>query len=178
MYIVSTVVIIVFGLTSTRSQTPTDSPSPIPSVNPSFSPTSHPSNPTNAPSPKPTYSPNYLNAVTLTYDPLSKPWGHLSFDPKNFHCAYYPRNCNNLLDEIGCVQGSRSVGGCRDGHNLYNFSTTCKCNGDPVKLDLSGPTGDDLVDNRIKAEVGWMLEPWATGPPFSISASCEHAKSI
>lgn len=28
-----------------------------------------------------------------------------------------------------------------------------------------------IIDNRIKPEIGWMLEPWASGPPFSIVAS-------
>jgi hypothetical protein len=54
---------------------------------------------------------------------------------------------------------------------LDEWKGQCICRGDPVYSDMSKRVQVQIIDNRIKSEVGWMLEPWATGPPFSLKAS-------
>jgi hypothetical protein len=84
-------------------------------------------------------------------------------------CDKFDKLCNNFLDQIGCVK--RSVQGCNP--DLPNWSGTCKCLGEPVYQDKGSRVSKELLDNRIKGDVGWMLEPWESGPPYNFDLSCE-----
>ena len=110
-----------------------------------------------------------MNDVTVSYDPLKENWQHLSYDPKNFVCDRWEPLCTNFLDQIDCSPQHRSNFGCSP--DLYNFNGTCICHGDPVYQDKGARIAKQMVDNRIKSEIGWMLEPWSAGPPFSVKAS-------
>lgn len=110
-----------------------------------------------------------LNNIEISYNPLSQNWHHLSYDGYDYVCRHYTLLCNNFLDEIGCKQSSRSVLGCNP--DLISFAGTCQCLGDPVAYDMGGRITKQIIDNRIKPEVGWMLEPWSSGPPFSVEAT-------
>lgn len=57
--------------------------------------------------------------------------------------------------------------------DIYNFNGTCKCASPSLNFSVSGARiAKDLVDNRIKADASWMVEPW-TGPPYDVKASYE-----
>jgi hypothetical protein len=94
-----------------------------------------------------------------------------STDRDNFMCFTFKEMCNNFLDQIACEDTSRSILGCNP--DLANWSGTCKCNGHPVWQDKGSRISKELIDNRIKGDIGWMLEPWASGPPFNFDASCK-----
>ena len=119
-----------------------------------------------------------LPDVKVSYDPLKIRWYRAGpYDSKNFMCDEYPVLCANYLDQIGCVTTSRVVQACASGsdaainNTLMAFNGLCQCLGDPYDADMSTRIGEQLIDNRIKAEIGWMLEPWAIGPPYSLVAS-------
>ena len=40
-------------------------------------------------------------------------------------------------------------------------------------MDRTVRIGEQLIDSRIKGEIGWMLEPWQSGPPYSVAVSCK-----
>lgn len=116
-----------------------------------------------------------INDVKVSYDPLAEPWLHLSeWDNKspynNFICENYEPLCTNFLDQIDCSSSNRTITGCID-NQIAKFAGQCICNGDPVYFDMSGRVGEQLIDNRIKGSIKWMLEPWATGPPYSVAVS-------
>lgn len=110
-----------------------------------------------------------LNAVHPTYQPLDHDWLHLHYDSSNFVCDNYEPLCNNFLDGIGCAAANRTVSGCSP--TLTQFKGKCVCTGVPIYMDMGSRIAKEIVDNRIKPEVGWMLEPWSTGPPYSVEAS-------
>lgn len=74
-----------------------------------------------------------------------------------------------FLDEIGCVDSARKVWGCQP--DLAHWNGTCICNGYPTYQDKGTFISKLLIDNRIKNDISWMLEPWADGPPYSVSVS-------
>jgi hypothetical protein len=111
-------------------------------------------------------------------------WNHLSFDSKNFFCDHYELFCEQILDEIGCSHNEtqRINEGCSPGNNLgTDFVGTCTCLS-PIYFDAAGVrVTQQLIQNRIAADVPWMLEPWNTGPPYdmiqSFTSICDTALS-
>ena len=64
----------------------------------------------------------------------------------------------------------RVIGGCKN-DTLNFFDPTCTCNS--PKFALAGPRiAKEIVDNRVKSTLTYMLHPW-TGPPYDITASYE-----
>ena len=119
------------------------------------------------------YPPNdymNLNNVVVSYDPLAQPWWYLPYDSPNFACDHFENLCGNYLEEIGCAPESQLNQGCVNG-DMHSFYGTCICQGNPVYQDRSDRISEQMIDNRIKSEIGWMLEPWTQGPPFSVTAS-------
>ena len=115
------------------------------------------------------FSQSSVQNVTISYDPLRKNWAYMPFDSPDFACSQYGPLCNDFLDKIGCVSSSRTNIGCDP--DLYRFNGTCLCDGNPVYQDRGARIAEILVDNRIKGEIGWMLEPWDGSPPYSLEAS-------
>ena len=88
-------------------------------------------------------------------------------------CEVYPIMCNSYLDKIACTN-ARTVVGCSSVNNtLPHYIGQCICNSNPIFSDKSSRIRVQLIDNRIKPEVTWMIEPWASGPPYSLSTSCK-----
>lgn len=87
-------------------------------------------------------------------------------------CTKFPKLCNNFLDQIGCANSSRLVKGCNP--SLDHWQGSCKCLGEPIYQDRGSRISKELIDNRIKGDVGWMLEPWASGPPYNFDLSCKY----
>ncbi len=79
------------------------------------------------------------------------------------------------MDAIDC--NSREIEGC-SGSGSYGqidqYVGTCKCHS-PTYQNRGSRVSKALLDNRIKAEVSWMLEPWATGPPYDFDVSCKFS---
>ena len=99
----------------------------------------------------------------------SEQWQGLSYDSSNFLCEQYPLFCENFLDEMGCGtdEASRTNIGCIDG-TLYTFKGQCSCHA-PTFFDFSSTRiSHELIVNRIAPEMSWMLEPFATGPPYDM----------
>ena len=84
-------------------------------------------------------------------------------------CGNFDGLCNNFLDQIACTD--RTVIGCAP--DLPRYVGTCRCNGKPVYQDKGSRISKELLDNRIKPEIGWMMEPWSTGPPYDFDVSCK-----
>lgn len=111
-----------------------------------------------------------LENTPLSYDPLQIRWLALSFNSKNFLCSNYAEVCNNYLDQINCDESSRLVSTCTNS-SLALYHGSCKCNGNPIFDDKTARISKELIDNRIKGEIGWMLEPWSDGPPYAFYTS-------
>lgn len=112
-----------------------------------------------------------LEETPLSYDPLKINWPSLSYNKYDFLCTHYEPLCNNYLDQIACSESNRTVSACGSSGKLVDYNGACICNGDPVFYDATGRVSEELIDNRIKGDVGWMLEPWADGPPYSLRTS-------
>jgi len=101
-------------------------------------------------------------------------WDHLSFDSSNFLCENFDEFCSTVLDEMGCSDNSsdRVVEGCYPGNNLgTDFVGTCTCLS-PIYFDQGGArVVQQLMSNRMAADVPWMIEPWNKGPPYDLIAS-------
>ena len=113
-----------------------------------------------------------LKSVRVSYDPLNKRYMYQSFDADEFACVNFPKLCTRFLDGIGCTDSNRVSVGCYNG-TIASFVGACKCTGDPVYQDKGARIQKQIIDNRIKNEIGWMLEPWEKGPPYSVNASCK-----
>ncbi len=95
------------------------------------------------------------------------------YDKSNFACHFFPVLCNNTLSELGCTKSI--VEGCPGYPTTLNditgFIGTCTCL-EPFYFSQPGQrVAQELVINRIAPDVGWMLEPWSTGPPYNLSSS-------
>lgn len=101
-------------------------------------------------------------------------WNHLSFDSANFLCDHFDTFCTNILSEMGCSEDAteRIIAGCVGGDNLgTDFIGTCTCLG-PVYFDQAGArVVQQLMQNRMAADVPWMIEPWNSGPPYDLLAT-------
>ncbi len=106
---------------------------------------------------------------------LAGDWPHLSFDSKNFMCDKWDTFCDQVLDDIGCGHNKtteRISKGCYPGNNLgTDYFGQCTCLS-PIYFDQGGArVVAQLMSNRIVADVGWMLEPWNSGPPYDLIRS-------
>ena len=127
----------------------------------------------------------YYLSTPLSYDPDSENWNHLSFgiiisfilnvvvnilliDSKNFMCDSYVPTCKSFLSQIGCT--NHTIFGCDSDLTTYNGQCICY---NPVFVDKSDRINEILIDNRMKNDMNWMLEPWETGPPYDYATSCK-----
>ncbi|KAJ1422875.1 hypothetical protein B484DRAFT_420795 [Ochromonadaceae sp. CCMP2298] len=96
-------------------------------------------------------------------------WSHLGFGTLSFMCDKYDKICNDVLDQIGCTE--RTVLACGTPHDTTTFLGVCTCYA-PYSYDVPGTRiKEDLFDNRIKPEIGWLMEPWQSGPPYDLEIS-------
>ena len=83
-------------------------------------------------------------------------------------CDAYIPTCKSFLSQIACT--NHTISGCAG--DLSNYNGQCICH-NPVFVDKSDRINELLIDNRIKSDINWMLEPWETGPPYSYATSCK-----
>ena len=99
---------------------------------------------------------------------------YVVYDSKNFLCDHYHEFCAQILGEIGCSknQSERINKGCYPGKNLAtDYVGKCTCL-NPIYFDAAGiRVSQQLIQNRIGADISWMLEPWSSGPPYDMVAS-------
>ena len=106
------------------------------------------------------------------------------YDSYNFLCSHFTKFCDTILDDLGCSfeSGQRSSQGCPGypsiPNDIANYVGTCSCT-TPYPV-IAGPTvTKQLIANRIKDEMRWILEPWSSGPPYNYADSyriiCEKA---
>jgi len=92
-------------------------------------------------------------------------WPHLGYDDKNFACDLYPVLCNNFLDLTSCPATARAVVGCA-GASLESYVGSCSCTDPQYRVFAADSIiTNELIDNRIKPELKWILEPWSN-PPY------------
>ena len=106
----------------------------------------------------------------VKFEFVSSTWTGLSFDNPNFLCYQYPIFCENFLDEIGCGSGEtdRLNIGCAN-ETTWSYKGQCVCES-PFYFDYSSTRiAHQLIVNRIAPDMTWMLEPFATGPPYDIA---------
>ena len=114
----------------------------------------------------------------LAYLPVfeSSSWYGLSFDPDNFLCANFDTFCSTILDDLGCdpASSSRSVVGCPNfphaSNNITHYVGECECSS-PYGISAGSSVLRQLVWNRVRHDVGWMMQPWDSGPAYNYDES-------
>ena len=108
---------------------------------------------------------------------LAKEWHGLSFDPENFMCVEWDEFCETILDDIDCAHDStnRTITGCAnypEEQNMANWVGACSCSS-PIAYVAGTDVTKQLISNRIKPDMSWIMEPWDSGPPYDVIRSYE-----
>jgi Kef-type K+ transport system membrane component KefB len=83
-----------------------------------------------------------------------------------------------FAEEIGCGTNSTTdyvIAGCPDYPDVYNdvqnFVGTCTCKYPTISTAAGPRILTQIVNTRLSPEMGWILEPWLTGPPYNLDTS-------
>jgi NhaP-type Na+/H+ or K+/H+ antiporter len=100
-------------------------------------------------------------------------YGIASYDRKNFLCSSFDEFCDTVLDGLGC--NARSSEGCPGyptvSNDVSNYIGNCTCNDNGFSLAVGSDVTKQIMKNRVGADIYWLLEPWASGPPYTYSGS-------
>jgi hypothetical protein len=109
--------------------------------------------------------------LTAFHYRLALAWTGLSFDSESFMCEKFEYFCENVLDGIGCDKDGKIIIGC-PGYpakaDVQNWKGQCECHSPLVYKDPSTRVTQQMISNRISPEMAWILEPYATGPPYDL----------
>jgi hypothetical protein len=108
----------------------------------------------------------------------AKAWHGLSFDAKNFMCEEWDEFCETILDDVDCStdEGARVTEGCAgypESRNMADWVGKCECTS-PVAYSAGARVTQQLINNRITPDMTWMMEPWASGPPYDVILSYKN----
>ena len=106
---------------------------------------------------------------------IAKDWHGLSFDSETFMCDNWNEYCETILDDVDCHydETSREMEGCAnypEERNMANWVGSCSCSS-PVVYNAGTRVSQQLISNRISPDMYWIMEPWASGPPYDIVLS-------
>lgn len=80
----------------------------------------------------------------------------------------------NSLNHSSADHSNRLAIGCSnyptEQNNLHDYVGLCICF-EAVTIDISNTITKQIITNRIKPELKWILEPYKTGPPFDYDTS-------
>ena len=105
----------------------------------------------------------------------AKEYHGLSFDSKHFMCDNWENFCSTVLDDVACSNsaGMRVMEGCLNypkENAVQNWVGTCTCNG-PTSYSAGTRVTQELLSNRVSPDMTWLMEPWASGPPYDVKKS-------
>lgn len=109
---------------------------------------------------------------------IAKEWHGLSFDSKTFACDQWDLFCETVLDDVNCDMdhSARSIEGCLnypDSKDMADWVGSCSCSS-PVAYNADTRVTQQLIANRIAPDMSWMMEPWASGPPYDVVQSYKN----